>query len=152
MNYEITSHKFVVILNRTHALGTLFNACAHICLGLGSELQERAAGLRYPSPLLGLISTISAYPVIILEAKSSTQLVNFLSRTRENLDVSCNLFTTSMIGRSAVDQIACTAALTAETADIVAVGVFGERSLVEFATKKFSLYKGWPTNDVEAAQ
>lgn len=152
MNYEATSHKFVIVLNRTHALGTLFNACAHISLGLGALLHDKAGGLPYPAPALGVTNTISAYPVIVLEARSSTQLVNLVAKVREVPDLSCNLFATSMLGTSAADQIARTEALTPESADLVAVVLFGERGAVESATKKFSLYKGRPAEAAEETQ
>ncbi len=150
MNYEATSHKFVVVVNRTHAPATLFNACAHLCVGLGASLQEQAAALPYPAPGLGVTSAISAHPVIILEAKSSTQLLNLLARVRETPELACNMFATSMLGSSSADQLARTAALTAQDADIVAVGLFGERASVEALTKKFSLYKDRSADVLEA--
>lgn len=152
MNYETTSHKFVIVLNRTQAFGTLFNACAHISLGLGASLQDKAAGLPYPAPALGVTNTISAYPIIILEAKSSTQLVNLVLKTKEAPDIACNIFASSMLGSSAAEQIARTEALTTESADLIAVGLFGERAAVESMTKKFSLYKGRPAEETESAQ
>lgn len=152
MTYEATSHKFVIVLNRTCALGTLFNACAHISLGLGTWLQDKAGGLLYPVPALGVTNTISAYPVIVLEARSSTQLVNLVAKVREVPHLSCNLFATSMLGTSAADQIARTAVLTPQSADLVAVVLFGERGVVESATKKFSLYKGCPDDVAKEAQ
>lgn len=151
MNYEATSHKFVVVVNRTHAPGTLLNACAHLCLGLGATLGDHAACLPYPAPALGITGMISAHPVIILEAKSSTQLVHLLARLGDTPGLSCNLFATSMLGSSAADQIARTQALTPEGADLVALSLFGERAAVEAVTKKFSLYKPRPTDSAEAA-
>ena len=150
MNYEATSHKFAIVLNRAHAPGTLFNACAHICLGLGSLLQEKTAALPYSAPALGITSSISAYPVIVLEARSSTQLINLLALVRETPEISCNVFATSMLGNSAADQIASTEALKAESADLIAIGLFGGRAAVELATKKFSLYKGRSAAEAEA--
>lgn len=152
LNYETTSHKFVIVLNRTHAPETLLNACAHISLGLGASLPDKVAGLPYPAPMLGITSTISAYPVIVLEAKSSTQLINLLARIRETPKLVCNLFATSMLGSSAADQIARTEKLTTDTANLIAVGVFGTRAAVGAATKKFSLYKERATNEAEVEQ
>ncbi|WP_287882232.1 DUF2000 family protein [Aquitalea sp.] len=141
MHYEVTSDKFIIVLNRRHDPAVLFNACAHLCIGLGSRLGYKSAVLPYPVPAIGVTSMISAYPVIVLEAKSSTQLFNLLLRTREIPSLVCNMFTTSMLGASAAEQIAHTEALTAQTAEIVAVGLFGEKREIEAVTKKFSLYK-----------
>ncbi|MBT3066615.1 DUF2000 family protein [Rhodoferax sp. U11-2br] len=81
------------------------------------------------------------YPFIILDAKNSNQLQTLVADVIEKSSVSCNVFTTSMIGTSAETQIKETLEAVGEGLNFVVVVIFGSRADVEPLTKKFSLSK-----------
>lgn len=141
MSYETTPEKFAIVLNRTQPIGVLLNACSHLFIGLGANLNERVELLAYPAPNLAFTSAISAFPVIVLEAKNSSQLQSLQESALALPDVSSNVFASSMLGASAQEQIERTRALTKDTAELIAVALFGPRTSVDSLIKRFSLFK-----------
>lgn len=142
MQYEATSHKFAILLNTSKPMSVLFNACSHLCFGLGARLAQEARILDYPAPALGVTSGISLHPVIVLQAKSSAQIVGLLEKARAaGHEIWVNVFDAAMLGRSADEQRSRTAALTIATADLVAAALYGPRPAVEALTKKYSLLR-----------
>lgn len=140
MSYERTSHKLVIVVDRNLAADTLLNAAAHLSLGLGTSIGPAANPLAYPAPSLGAAAVISEFPVILLEAKSDTQLLNLLTRAAAAGEIRCNFFSGAMLGASAREQQSATAALTRESAQLFAVALFGPRDGVDELSKKFSVY------------
>jgi len=99
MTYENTSHKLVIVFDRNRSPEVLLNAGAHVSLGLGTLLQSLAKPLSYAAPGLGVTATISEHPIILLEANSSTQLMNLLVKVRTTDEATYNIFAHSMLGR-----------------------------------------------------
>ncbi|RXH24069.1 hypothetical protein XH99_28670 [Bradyrhizobium nanningense] len=142
MNYTDNDKKFVAVLNRRHQLSRIFNAVCHATAGLSAKIGSDAAHyLDYGNDADSFVASISRYPFIILEAKSSSQLAA-LQKSAVAARISSNLFVSAMIGRSAEEQIAQTKAATDDALDYVVVVLFGDAKSLNPLTKKFSLYKG----------
>ncbi|AKU24046.1 DUF2000 domain-containing protein [Massilia sp. MB5] len=141
MAYENTERKFVALVNRKHPLPVLLNALAHASNGLTAKTAGRDKLLDYPNQASGFAAKISEYPFIILEAKNGNQIRNLLPQVMADDSLDYNVFTTSMIGASATQQIEATLAAADEQLDFVVLLMFGERGKVEPLAKKFSLLK-----------
>lgn len=105
--YSDNEKKFYIILNRNHEPATLFNASCHLTAGI-TDLIEQREFHHYPSSLDGVSANMSHYPIVILQAKNSSQLSNLILKCKEE-GVLSNFFTTTMLSHSAEQQIADTA-------------------------------------------
>lgn len=142
--YENTENKFVAIVNRKHALPTLMNALAHAAFGISGTDHSVGRLLDYKNDAMGFCSRIDECPFIILEARHSNHLRALVVTIADHPEIACNVFTTTMIGCSANEQIMSTRSASAEELDFVVVVLYGLRAHVEPLTKRFSLYQGRP--------
>ena len=142
MAYENNDKKFVAVVNRKHPLPVILNALAHAAFGMSGKGPHVGRLLDYPNQATGFSAKVDESPFIILEAKNSSQLQTLVSVAMDSTHVAYNVFTTSMIGRSADAQISATQAAAGEGLDFVLVVLFGPREDVEPLTKRFSLFKG----------
>lgn len=142
MAYENNDRKFVAVLNRKHSLPVILNALAHAAFGMSGKGHHVGRLLDYPNHATGFLAKVDESPFIILDAKNSSQLQTLVSVASDAPNVAYNVFTTSMIGRSASAQMAATQAAVGEGLDFVVVVLFGPREDVEPLTKRFSLFKG----------
>jgi hypothetical protein len=141
MNYTDNTNKFACILNRRTAPPVALNAMAHAMAGLVSTLPEGAADfLDYRFKGDAAMSVISRYPVIVLEAKNASQLRTAWGTAQSEAIVS-NVFALSMIGASAAEQREATAQTDPETAELVALTLFGSSDRIDRITRKFSLFR-----------
>lgn len=85
------------------------------------------------------MSTISHWPVIVLQAKNTNQL-RTLRSAAISAGVPCQAFTETMIGRSAEDQIQKTKTTDEKSIEYIAVFLFGKNEDIQGLTKKFSLF------------
>lgn len=134
--YHDNTTKYTFILNRNAPPGQLLNALGHLSIGLGANADDL---LDYPISTTGTTALISRWPVIVLAAKSSTQLANTLSNANAANGIRTNAFTASMIGASAEQQIAATATQPVESIEYIGIGLFGPADLITPLTKKYSL-------------
>lgn len=139
--YADNQQKYVCVLNGKQPIHTLMNALGHVTLGLAGELtpDERAL-LDYPNEACGFQARISTFPFIILKAKNSNQL----ARLKEELsaaELSFNVFSNTMIGASADEQVSNTAAASPDNIDYWAVCAFGAADKLDPLTKRFSLFR-----------
>jgi hypothetical protein len=141
MAYDNNSKKFVAVINRKQAPPVIMNALAHTALGIAAKVGEDKQVLDYPNEATGFLAKISEYPFIILEAKNGSQLRGLLGIAMDTPSISYNVFTTSMIGASASDQIQSTKSAGGDELDFVAVVLFGAKEEIEPLTRKFSLFK-----------
>lgn len=137
--YSDNEKKFYIILNRNHEPATLFNASCHLTAGI-TDLIEQREFHHYPSSLDGVSANMSHYPIVILQAKNSSQLSNLILKCKEE-GVLSNFFTTTMLSHSAEQQIAGTANTPYEQLDFVAVALYGDTEQLKPLTKKFSVYR-----------
>jgi hypothetical protein len=143
MSYSENYRKFVVVLNKRHAVPRLMNAACHAAAGLAATLgAEAAETLAYPNPATGLCAQISRFPFIVLESRNSSQLAALSAAARAAAPaVACNVFVASMIGASAEEQQRATSLASAEDLDFMAVVLFGDATLLDPMTRKFSLLR-----------
>lgn len=138
--YTDNTMKFTVVLNKKHPVGMRMNALGHLSAGLSRRVADSIDLLEYHSPELGFTSLISRYPVIALSADNNNQLRRLWSAVLES-SVAYNVFTTSMIGTSATEQLVATAASTTDDVDFVGVMLFGPADVLDPLTRKFSLVR-----------
>jgi hypothetical protein len=140
MSYADNTLKTTVLVNRKHEPGLVLNAVTHLVAGLVDVVgNDRYAFLDYDFDL-DTASRLSTYPMIVLAAPNSSQVLRTWEAAREH-GLPCNLFTTTMIGRSAQEQRAATRATPIEAQDAVALAIFGEATRIDPLTRKFSVYR-----------
>ena len=140
MSYADNALKTTVLVNRRHEPGLVLNAVTHLVAGLVDVVgNDRYAFLDYDFEP-GVASRLSTFPMIVLAAPNSSQVLRTWAAAREH-GLPCNLFTTAMLGGSAQEQRAATRATPVEEQDAVALAVFGEAERVDPLTRKFSLYR-----------
>lgn len=142
--YADNQSKFTAILNAKIEAHKLMNALGHITAGLVAQCQniedmqflkyEFEAGWTTPS-------LISLYPFIILSAKNNNQLKT-LHQVANEAGILHNVFTYSMLGASAAEQMDNTK--NSKTDDLTYLGIvlFGPADQLAALTRKFSLFKG----------
>jgi len=141
MNYTDNDSKFACVVNQRIAPPIVINAVAHAMAGLVADLPDGAADfLDYPFKDGEVRSLISRFPVIILEARNANQLRSAWAGAREER-VCSNAFSLSMIGSSASEQRAQTAQTAVDSAELVALALFGPSDGVNRITRKFSLLR-----------
>lgn len=139
--YANNTKKFTAVLNKRHPMGLQFNALGHLAAGLvGRVGDECPEFLEYKAPEEGFVSLISTYPVIILGADNNNQMRRLCAAIIGS-GLPYNIFTTSMVGQSAAEQVAATAAAPSDTLEYVGMIVFGAADVIDPLTKRFSILK-----------
>lgn len=137
--YSDNEKKFYIILNRNHEPATLFNASCHLTAGITDLIEQREFD-HYPSAIEGVSANMGHYPIVILQAKNSSQLSNLMLKCKEE-GVLANFFTTTMLSHSAEQQIADTANTEYDKLEFVGVALYGDSEQLKPLTKKFSVYR-----------
>jgi hypothetical protein len=147
MMYADNQYKWVVVLNRKVQLPRLLNAVAHLALGMRVQCKDEAAGLFhiYEDSETQLMSSISNWPVIVLQANNGNQL-RTLRAGALAAGIPCQAFVDTMLGQSAADQIRRTKATNENNLEYVAVLLFGKADELQVLVKKFSLFAEPPTD------
>lgn len=141
MNYTDNDRKFACVLNKRIAAPITLNAMAHALAGLVATLPKDVGDfLDYPFRHDAATSIISRFPIIVLEAKNASQLRTAWAAARIE-GIFSNAFALSMIGSSADEQRTQTAQSDLDTADLVALAVFGPSDQLDQITRKFSLLR-----------
>lgn len=139
--YADNELKTSIVVNKKHDIGLAFNAVSHLVAGLVDLAGAAAyAFLDYPFAGGDAGSRLSTYPMIVLSAPNSSQVLRTWAAARE-AGLACNLFTTAMIGSSAADQQSAAAATPVDEQDAVAVAIFGRAEEVNPLTRKFSVLR-----------
>lgn len=145
MGYADNTRKLVVVLNGKHQPGRLMNAGMHLLAGLvgrgGPAMTEQLRLLDYKDATGDLHAALSTYPIIVLEAKNGNQIKTLREAARA-ADIPCADFVDAMLGGSADEQLANTAARRPEELDYLACCLWGEADRLDPMTKRFSLFKG----------
>jgi hypothetical protein len=146
MSYEDNQSKTLVVTNPKIEIPKLINAIGHATIGLASKASsiESFQFLKYdfsPTAEWASASAISLFPYIVLEAKNNNQLKT-LHRSVSEAGILHNVFTESMLGTSATEQMQQT--LTANPDDLIyfCIVLFGTAEELTPLTRKFSLFKG----------
>ncbi len=141
MPYADNDYSFMFILNFDwRPTWQLHNARGHVAVGLGAEVAERAALLDYEIPALGISARISTWPVV---DKAATQhgidrlYTEAMEANKNDTKLTVNLFTDSMFGASAEEQLQQTK--DAKEPKILVIGLFGESAYLKSLTKRLKL-------------
>ena len=142
--YQDNSRKFVVILNQKQNAGLLMNALSHTVGGLISKQSERLDQMEF-LPYMdrdGVFDAhISRFPFIVLKAKNGNQ-IRTVRQAAQEAGIPFNVFTDTMFGASAEDQLQRTRGTKEAELDYIAIGLFGPSVDLDKMTRKFSLYNG----------
>ncbi len=148
MMYADNQFKWVIVVNRKVPIPKVLNAIGHLALAMPTQCKVEAAGYfhSYEGPDGNLMSSISNWPVIVLQANNSNQL-RTLRDAAIAASLPCQAFVDTMIGHSAEDQMQKTKTTNHNTVEYFAVMVFGESDRdLRPLTKKFSLFAQPPTD------
>lgn len=137
--YEDNEKKLYVILNRNHEVSTLMNASCHLSSGI-TVCAEGNVFDEYQNASSGLKANLSHYPVVVLQAKNSSQLATATQKANE-AGITYNFFTSTMLSHSAEQQISDTLNTELDKLDFIAIALFGDSEALKPITKKFSVYK-----------
>ncbi|AUX93321.1 DUF2000 domain-containing protein [Mixta gaviniae] len=137
--FEDNQKKLYLIVNRTLEPALQMNAVGHLAAGIMQKAEETLFHA-YPHQETGMSAFLSHYPVVILQAKNSSQLSTAVRKCHE-AGLLYNFFTTTMFGHSSEQQIEATK--TAALADLtfVAIAIYGDTEKIAPITRKFSLFK-----------
>jgi hypothetical protein len=140
--YADNERKFVAILNPKIDIPKLMNALTHLTAGLVSKsgAWDEMKFLNYEFNSTSIeSSSISRYPFIILKAKNNNHLKT-LHQTATEIGIIHNVFTDTMLGANAIEQMTNTENTNPE--DLVYFGIilFGDREQLADLTHKFSVF------------
>jgi Protein of unknown function (DUF2000) len=144
MLYQDNEFKTITVINPTISSPQLMNGLGHATAGLVSKLGnlDELQLLKYPfqsddsDP-----AHISRYPYIILKSKNNNQLKT-LHQTINEAGIIHNVFTDSMLGASAEEQMSNTKSTAMDDLTYFLIVMFGKAEVLAPLTKKFSLFKG----------
>lgn len=142
--YQDNSRKFVAILNQKQPIGLLMNALGHTVAGFLSKQRahlDEMAFLRYQDRDGVIDAHISQSPLIVLKAKNGNQL-RTVRQAAQAAGIPWNVFTDTMLGTSAADQLQKTRNATEAELDYIALYLFGAAADLDPLTRKFSLFGG----------
>jgi hypothetical protein len=145
--YADNQYKWVVVLNRRVQLPQLLNAVAHLALDMRAQCNDEVAGLfhSYKDSEAKLMSTISNWPVIVLQANNGDQL-RTLRAAALATGIPCQTFADTMLGQSAEDQLRRTKATSEDNLEYFAVLLFGKAEELQVLVKRYSLFSQPATN------
>jgi len=144
--YEDNEFKILTVLNPKIDKPKLMNAMGHATAGLVAKASsiESIQFLKYsfnPEAEWASFSLISLSPYIVLEAKNNNQ-IKTLHRAVAEAKILHNVFTETMLGASAAEQMQQTLAANPEDLIYFCIVLFGASEELAPLTRKFSLFKG----------
>ena len=134
--------KFVVVLNGSQDLSRLASGVGHVTAGLVARLSDRIGDLsfvEYKSADGEVYPWISDWPFIILKGRGGQ--IDTFRQTLNFRNIPCATYLDTMLSGGSVAQQEATAAKPHSELTPLAVAAFGERSVLDELTKKFSLWR-----------
>ncbi len=143
-NRDVTTHKFVAILNKKIEIGKILNTVGHMSLGIVAsatpEEKELMGFMDYRDKEDGRHPSLSRDSYVILRADNSNQI-----RTVRNAALAkglhCIDFTNTMQEGTYLEQLERTRATPEAELEYYGICLFGEIGVVSEITKKFSLWR-----------
>ena len=142
-NSDLTTHKFVVVLNKKYEVPRLMNALGHVTLAL---VERASDAVRKDMAVVdyidadGNVFPLSNNSFVILKADNANKLRTLLLSARQAEGLEVKVFTHTTYKGTFVEQLVDTKNTKEADMDYIAVAVFGEISKVSELTRKFSLY------------
>ena len=134
--YSENEYKTVVLLNKKKPLWMVLNGAFHATLGLGSISSTEIDFLNYTNAD-GENTSVSRYPVIVLRARN-IDLLKVYKESSLIADVKIQYFIEEMISSSSEKQIEATASSSLDSAEILAVSLFGKSTEIDHVISKLS--------------
>ena len=143
-NSDVTTHKFVAVLNKKTDPGKVVNALAHMALGLGSSASAKE------KELMGFIDYIdkdgnhhdnlSKNSFVILRADNANQIRTVRKAAIEK-GIRVVDFTSTMQEGTYLDQINRTREVPEAELEYYGICMFGPIEIISELTRKFQLWK-----------
>jgi hypothetical protein len=134
--------KFVVVLNRSHELAHLISGLGHVTAGLVGSLSKSGDDLsfvEYKSADGESFPWISDWPFIVLKGRGGQLKTLRASLIEKGLP--CVAYLDTMLSGGSDAQQAATAERPSGELTILAVATFGDRSVLDELTSKFSIWQ-----------
>lgn len=141
--YADNQFKFIALLNSKIETPLLMNALGHMTAGLVAKCMnlDDMQFLKYEFEADQTTpSMLSLYPYIVLSAKNNNQLKT-LHQSVNEAGILHNVFTDSMLGASAVEQMNNTKRIKTDDLTYFGIALFGAADQLATLTRKFSLFK-----------
>ena len=139
--YKNNHCKFVAVLNKNIDVPKLMNALAHCSSGLATIMPEQRLQMRdYVDGSGGAHRAISEFPWIILQSRNSSQMRDLRAKAQA-VGLEVTDFVHTMLGESAEQQMDATQSTSEADLTYYAVCMYGEASILEPITKKFSVFR-----------
>ena len=136
MSFE---NKLVTIVNKEVEVGVAMNAIAHMCIGLGSQLNKEILRLDdYQDKEGNIYPNISQIPFIVLRGKSN-DIRKAVDRAKEE-GVKVGIFTDTMTVGAYQEQLERTLNTPHDQLIFYGATLFGPWETVSQITKRFSIY------------
>jgi len=142
-NQDVTTHKFVAILNKKVEVGKVLNVLGHITVSLVCEIsneERKAMGIVDYMDMDGNSHKASKNSFVIVQADNGNQI-----RTARNLAKDNGIkfvdFTNTMQEGTFLEQIERTSQTHESELDYYGLVLFGEIEKVNEVTRKFSLWR-----------
>ncbi|MDP7454009.1 MAG: DUF2000 domain-containing protein [Candidatus Peribacteraceae bacterium] len=136
----MANRKFTAVLNKKIESGKVMNALAHMTAGLvGNSQKIDEMGVIDYADKDGGPHIASKHPFIILKADNSNKIRTLREAAREK-GVEFASFTQAMTVGTWEEQMAASTATTESDLEYYGICLFGEKSVVEELTKKFSIW------------
>lgn len=137
------THKFVAVVNKELEVGKALNAIAHSLAGLVSmadeELKEKMSFIDFPDKDHFVHKAISGLSLIVLRGKNN-EIKKLRQKFIEN-HIFFTDFTETMTGETYQEQLVKTKETSEEEMNYFCVVGFGEKTVLDPLTKKFSLWR-----------
>jgi hypothetical protein len=143
-NQDITTHKFVAVLNKKAEVGKIVNALAHMSIGLGAsaslEEKELMGFIDYIDKDNNHHNNLSKNSYVILRADNSNQ-IRIARKAAIEKGIRVVDFTSTMQEGTYLDQIARTKEVPEIELEYYGICMFGPISEISELTRKFQLWK-----------
>lgn len=142
-NQDVTTHKFVAILNKKVEVGKVLNVLGHITISLVSEISEddkEAMGIVDYIDKDGNSHKASKNSFVILQADNGNQIRNARNMAKE-MGVKFVDFTNTMQEGTFLEQLERTRQTPESELDYYGLVLFGEIETINEIGRKFSLWR-----------
>ena len=135
------ARKFVVVLNKSYDVSRLLSALGHVSAGLAgnSGLADEMKFITYKDKSGQTYPNISEWSFVVLRGKG-----NHIRKFREELlakQMKCACYLDTMLSGGSEVQQALTKEKSAEELEMLALATFGDATILDSLTKRFSVWR-----------
>lgn len=141
-NQDVTTHKFVAVLNKKVEIGKIMNVLAHLCISLAvnaNQQQIQEMGVVNYIDKDGFNHKVSKNSFVVLKADNGSQIRNVRNLAKEKGIMFVD-FTNTMQEGTFIEQLGKTKQTPEIELEYYGVVLFGEIGKVGELTSKFQLW------------